>query len=211
VVEIPGRLADPCVPAAAACWPSAGEKLPLPRRGGRGGNLLFGGGVPRLHGARPSQRDSVALDILVKRHGAIERAVPVLSAPHNGAEDFPTLPFDFVEAVPNGVGPRVTHGTMDQDEKIPIGLRSCFTTRTRAVQDNVRLGLNGIDGLLNTFQQLRRVHSAITQSLVCPDCQGDSGLHERMTRVLHISPLSAFRTRKAGGPDRLHVGRERSG
>ena len=110
------------------------------------GRTRHGGYVRCLEDDRPwstSQRDSVALDILVERHGAIQRAVPVLSAPHNGAEDFPTLPFDFVETVPNGVDPRVTHGTMDQDEKIPIGLRPCFMTRTRAVQDNVRLSLNG--------------------------------------------------------------------
>ncbi len=114
--------------------------------------------------------------------------MPVLSAPHNGAEDFATLPFDFVETVPNGIGPRVTHGTMDQDEKIPIGLRPSFMTRTGAVQDNVRLGLNGTDGLLNTFQQLRGVHSAITQSLVCPEYQRYSGYPRAYDTVIAHQP-----------------------
>jgi hypothetical protein len=59
----------------------------------------------------------------------------------------------MVEPVLNGRSAAVVHGSVEQDQEVPVGIRVRITSGTRPVEDNARRGFEIMERLTDTLQE----------------------------------------------------------
>ncbi len=89
-----------------------------------------------------SKSDAFLLHSLMKRHSPVDTAIPFFAIAHDRGDDLFSVPFHFIEPVANAIGPLITHGTIDQDQKIPIRFRDRISPGTGTVKNDLGLGLH---------------------------------------------------------------------
>src|SRR4029453_12889083 len=87
-----------------------------------------------------------------------QRRAPFLTAPHNGAEHFTTVPFNIIEPMTYTIGARTIHHTIKQDHKIPTTLPMRIATCTGTIQHNVCLRLDFMHCLFDAFKEFCALH-----------------------------------------------------